>query len=228
MKSIPARLPRLALVAVPILALLTACSEQTPANGPQVGTASAAITFVPVLPDFCTMQDADLDIVVPEAFDVPQTERSGSGFYAYGGRLCPGWIVDVHLTRLSNASIVNGNLTPNPVKLSSAAFDLPSSSAFGGITPITAEDCNRASGTTTVYFKDYLGNFSVTYTQKRTGVWAGGTCTMAATGATGPATLAPPTAGPLFAQNTYRVVSTMKLRTSAQETSVTLSDPNAN
>lgn len=229
MKSIRGSSLLFSLAALPTLALAGACSAPTPSADERAGAASGAVTFVPVLPDFCTTQDADLTITVPEHFDGPQTELSGSGFYGYGGRLCPGWIVDIQLSRLSNATIdVNGNLKPNPVNVVSGAFDLPSSIAFGGLIPVTAEDCKRWSGTTTVYARDYLGNFTMTYFQKRTGVWSGGTCTSAVTGPTAPASLAPPTSGPLFAQNTYRVVSTTKLRTSLQETSVTISEPIAN
>lgn len=229
MKSSRTRALLFPLVALPSLAFAGACAAPPPSADEHAGAAAAAITFVPVLPDFCTTQDADLNITVPEAFAGPQTEVSGSGFYGYGARLCPGWIVDVRLWRYSNASVdANGNLTGNPVNASSGAFDLPSSSAFGGITPLTAEDCARDSGTTTVYAKDYLGNFTVIYAQKRSGEWTNGACYMNVTGPTMPAKLSPPTAGNLFVQSTYRIVSTTKLRTSFQETSVTLKDPLAN
>jgi len=94
----------------------------------------------------------DLCAIAPSAFTywVPQTQgagmvaTSGSGGYYYTS-LCKAFVVDIKMATYSATDPVDGRPT-NPsgeLIIATEPFDLPSSQALGGTTPIVGEDCGR-------------------------------------------------------------------------------------
>lgn len=223
MKSLPSKSLLFSFAAISTVAFSAACAAPTAPTDESVAAESEALSVVPVIIDFCATQAPDSILYVPSAFGVPHQEVSQTGFYGYG-RLCPKWILDIKLAGYSNATFdaATGVYTPRPLTVAAGAYDLPSSSAAGGSKATNAEDCGRHVETTSVYLQDYNASaFTLLYTRKWAGTWSNGVCSYSGTSGA-PLLLQQP---PLNSGwRTYRVVSSTKLRTSYQETSVTLAE----
>lgn len=131
--------------------------------------------------------------------------KSGSGAYAYDtSNLCHRWIVDFKSATYSL-----------PVVLMASAFDLPSSSSYGGTVPGTAEDCARFTQYVTFYRR--LANETAFTNQGGTttkGSWSGGKCQLyVSSGSVKWVITKPSTSG----WDTYRVAVSAKERSTYQE-----------
>lgn len=211
----------LSFVTISCVSLIAACAAPTASGEEALGQEAEALTVVPVLTDFCATQSPDSVLYVPTTFAVPHRDVSATGFYGYA-RLCPKWILDIKLANYSNAAFnpTTGVYTPRPLAVTAGAFDLPSSSTAGGNMATTAEDCGRHVETMSIYLQDYNQSaFTFVGSTTRTGTWTAGACTLS--GPPSPVLQQPPAN---TGWRTYRIVSSTKLRTSYQETSVTLTD----
>lgn len=91
----------------------------------------------------CTLPKADATFFVPDHFTA-QVLFSPDGGYYYrdNNHGCHYWIADITLSTESNRWIVKEQPTgPGQVVIGFTAYDLPSSSGFGGLNPILQWDC---------------------------------------------------------------------------------------
>ncbi|TMQ09065.1 MAG: hypothetical protein E6J90_16035 [Deltaproteobacteria bacterium] len=214
------------------LALYSGCVVPAPDPG-SVGTTDAApngeaeglgnveqgILFF----DVCATADHDAVYGVPAGAVGNPSIRSGTGFYAYGNRLCPYWIADVWMYYNSNCSVdpQTQQLLCSIVHASAGAFDLPSSSGYGGALPANAYDCSRYTEKIRIY-EELAGAslFTLVHSSNATGVWSNGVCWLSVTSSSG--------SWPVLHQpqgttaNTYRFLVNATLRGSAQQSSVSL------
>jgi hypothetical protein len=166
----------------------------------------------------------DLCAIAPSAFTywVPQTQgagmvaTSGSGGYYYTS-LCKAFVVDIKMATYSATDPVDG-LPTNPsgeLIIATEPYDLPSSQAFGGTTPIVGEDCGRLKYSARYYRRldneDHLTHLA---DFKATTNWDSPVCDVTVDGGVH-----------AYASqdgwDTYRVAVAVVLRSSAQEVAVT-------
>jgi hypothetical protein len=173
--------------------------------------------------DPCAVAEPHYIFFVPKLFG-SETFTSGSGAYyyeAYKNHFCSRFIVDVMMATYSNTGPDTGGEVPpsSGVVISGNAYDLPSSDGFGGVVPITEEDCKRF--TLNVGFYRKLANeteFTKLSDHSNKSTWESGYCS-------GPTveTMSAPTS--MSGWDTYRAAVSCVLRTTAQEVQVNINQP---
>lgn len=167
--------------------------------------------------NFCKIQSQDSTLYVPKIFNLGTRIPSGSGWYAYGKRLCPYFIVDLKVATYSNSYLdQNDEWVPEGFYVVASPYDLPSS-AGKGLIPTTEEDCKRFSVSTTFYTKKQgETEFKLGPAYKSVGSWsASGKCTLEPSGKH---QLGVEPSG--HGWDTYRIVTGTKLRSTYQEVEI--------
>lgn len=158
----------------------------------------------------CLTQSPDKSVMGPV---IPSNLTSGSGFYAYGDRSCPFFIVEV----------LRRGPSPQDVVFGTNAYDLPSSASQGGTLPATKEDCGRLRRDARLYYKKHGGTkFEKKAHRASVGHWNGSACSWKDTSSSSAETWrgVDDAVG-----DVYRVLVRVKLRSSYQETAVSFEQP---
>ena len=173
----------------------------------------------------CTVAVPHSKIWVPQNFVPPMRVTSGSGAYYYQGdknHFCTRFVVDVMMATYSATGSTTPEAPPQSgeVWIFADAYDLPSSSAFGGTIPTTQEDCGRFTLYISVY-KKLASETEFTKVNEETikASWASGKCERAFFQNVGVAKKSQ------TGWDTYRGTVACVLRSSAQEVQVYLDWP---
>jgi hypothetical protein len=189
------------------------------------GNGGTTIDYIPppsgpaVIADPCKAANPHRVFFVPNHFGSAEFP-SGSGGYYYlkdQNNGCDRWVVDIKMATYSNMN--SPYMSPGKVMLSAIPYDLPGSEDFEGYTPITEEDCERLTQSTTVYRK-LAGETEFTKVDNTSvkGNWVGGSCTAVGYGLY-------PAPASTTGWDTYRVAVKLKERSSAQEVTVIVDQP---
>lgn len=173
----------------------------------------------PPISDPCRNADPHRIFYVPDHFGSVEFP-SGSGGYHYlkdQNKGCDRWVVDIKMATYSNMN--SPYMSPGTVIIGAIPYDLPGSKSFGGITPVTQEDCERLTLSTTIYQKlSGETEFTRIHTTTSKGQWQFGQCRGVASGQFD-------VRASKSGWDTYRVATKLKERSSAQEVSVFIDQP---
>jgi hypothetical protein len=182
--------------------------------------ATRSVAQLPIT-DFCAIQTRDIPYQVPpEGGAIGRVLTSGTGFYGYG-RTCPLFIIDVEMTPTSHCFPLIGCL---PILVFVGTYDLPSSQAFAGTTPIVQEDCQRWTTLRRFYSPAAGSGFTLSGSYDTTGTWSAGACQDSKKSDSGPPYPFKLSA-PATCCVTYRFTVSTKLRTSYQEVAISFEEP---
>lgn len=159
----------------------------------------------------CGKVAPDSEFFIPEPFE-QKVVPSLTGGYGYRSGICPFWVVDFSLNRLSNSQIIDGQRVFDDTEFWAVPYDLPSSAAANGDRPMVQEDCERLRVEYIVYKKfKHEAHFAVQQHNTVTASWVGSGCVV---NPYGKLRVSAPTANVLV----IRVATRVKLRSSWQET----------
>ncbi len=174
-------------------------------------------------PDPCATELADLFMTVPLVFSTALIIPSGSGWYAYGERPCPYYMVDLQVMPYSHSFKIGDEWKAEPFSVDAGPYDLPSSVSFGGMKPTVQEDCNRWIVAKKIYVRLQNDRW---YTWKRTeklvGNWVSGDCQLVLVNGYG--YFSGEIKQPISGSDIYRIAIRTKLRSTYQEVAVTFGE----
>lgn len=193
---------------------------------PIVGTLLALAPGAAIAADECPTVTPHASYFIPQYFSsVTRISDDGGYFYRsdYGGAQCNFFVVDYLMGTYSNN---DGNPAWNPgVRVSGAAYDLPSSSASpSGTMPATQLDCSEYRHRTHYYRKNQgQSSFTIIGWADYVGLWSGGTCYPFKSAGTAnfPITIYQSAVG----TDHHRFATYVWLRASGQQAKITAADP---